>query len=65
MYKNKIKQYRKEKQMTMKELAIKTNISEGYICHLEKGTRRNPSTKVMEKIAKVLNKKITEVFFQE
>jgi len=65
MYKNKIRQYRKDKKITLKELASRTGISIGYLCHLEKGTRSNPSTKIMEKIAESLNKSITEVFFDE
>ena len=63
MYKNKIKKYRKEKGLTMKEVADKSGISIGYLCHLEKGSRDNPSTEVMENIAIVLNKSIPEIFF--
>ena len=47
MYKNKIKLYRKDEKMTLEELAKITGISTGYLCHLEKGTRNNPSTKIM------------------
>jgi len=63
MYKNKIKRYRKEKGLTLKELAEKSGVSAGYLCHLEKGTRDNPSTEVMENIALVLDKSIPEIFF--
>ena len=63
MYKNKIKKYRKEKGLTLKELAEKSGVSAGYLCHLEKGSRDNPSTEVMENIAIVLNKTIPEIFF--
>ena len=63
MYQNKIKQYRKEMGLTMKETAQKSGISVGYLCHLEKGRRGNPSTGVMEKIAKTLKKTIPEIFF--
>jgi len=63
MYKNRIKEYRKERKLTIKELAEKCGVSAGYICHLEKGKRDNPSTEVMENIAKVLNKSIPEIFF--
>lgn len=64
MYYNKIKYYRKQKKMNLVEMANKVGITPGYLCHLEKGTRANPSIKVMEKICNVLNKSITEVFFQ-
>lgn len=63
MYKNKLKECREEKGMTLKELAEKSGVSAGYLCHLEKGKRDNPSTEVMENIAKVLDKTIPEVFF--
>lgn len=63
MYKNKIREYRKEKGMNLEELAIKSEISPGYLCHLEKGTRKNPSIQVMEKIAKVLGRDIADIFF--
>ena len=63
MRKNKIKIIRKQKEITVAELAKSAGISAGYLCHLEKGTRNNPSLEVMEKIAKALNKSVAEVFF--
>lgn len=63
MYKNRIREYRKQKGMNLDELARKSGISTGYLCHLEKGTRANPSIQVMEQIAKVLEKNIAEIFF--
>ena len=63
MYKNKIKKYRKQKGLTLKELADKCGVSAGYLCHLEKGNRDNPSIEVMENIAIVLGKSIPEIFF--
>lgn len=63
MYKNRIKEYRKKSGLTLRELADKSHVSVGYICHLEKGTRDNPSTEVMEDIATALNKSIPEIFF--
>ena len=63
MYKNKIREYRKKQAMTLKELSDKIGISSGYLCHLERGTRKNPSIKTMEKIANALQKSITDIFF--
>lgn len=63
MINNKIKIIRKEKGMTLSKLSDLSKISVGYLCHLEVGSRRNPSFEVMEKIAKALNKSINEVFF--
>lgn len=64
MYDNKLRILRQEKGLTIAELAELSGISAGYICHLEKGTRKNPSIETMEKIAKVFNKSILEVFFK-
>lgn len=63
MYKNRIREYRKQKGMNLEELARKAGISVGYLCHLEKGTRLNPSIQIMENISKVLGKEVVEVFF--
>jgi XRE family transcriptional regulator of biofilm formation len=63
MNKNKIREYRLKKGMSLKELADKAEISAGYLCHLEKGTRANPSIKVIEKIANVLGKNISDLFY--
>lgn len=65
MYKNKIRVYRKANGMKLEDMAKRVGISTGYLCHLEKGTRRNPSTKIMENIAKVLKKNVAEVFFED
>lgn len=63
MINNRIKIIRKEKGMTLNKLSDLSKVSTGYLCHLEVGTRKNPSFEVMEKIAKALNKSINEVFF--
>jgi len=63
MIKNKIREYRLEKGLSMKELAQRSNISIGYLSHLENGSRENPSTEVMKRIAKALDETIIEVFF--
>ena len=65
MYQNQIKKYRKQKGMTIEQLAEEVDASMGYICHLENGTRKNPSTELMVKIAKALDHNILEVFFHE
>ncbi len=64
MYKNSIRKYRKEIGMNLEEMAKKVGISTGYLCHLEKGTRKNPSTQIMEKIANALKKTVQEIFFE-
>ena len=63
MYKNKIRKYRIQSGLTLKEVADRCGISAGYLCHLEKRNRDNPSTEVMENISIVLGKTIPEIFF--
>lgn len=65
MYYSKLKALRINKGMTLEELAEISNVSAGYLCHLENGTRKNPSIEVMEKIAKALNTNIFEIFFNK
>lgn len=59
---NRIKEIREEEGIKQYELAEMSSLSEGYICHLEKGTRDNPSYKTMVKIATALKRKVQEVF---
>ncbi len=65
MSNNKIKEYRKKKKMTEKQLASLVGISTGYLCHLERGTRNNPSTEIMKKIANELGESVLDIFFSE
>ena len=59
---NKIKEIRKEEGMTQYTLAKMSRLSVGYICHLERGTRGNPSYRTMYKISFALKRKVKEVF---
>ena len=63
MCNNQIKFIRKQKGITLLQLSNYTGISVGYLCHLENGSRKNPSLEIMEKISKALNKTIAEIFF--
>jgi len=63
MYNNKMRQIREKNGMTLEELSVKTGISVGYLSHLERGTRDNPTICVMDKIAYALGKSLAEVFF--
>lgn len=60
--KNNIRKIREEEGIKQYALAKMTGLSESYICHLERGTRENPSYKAMIKIAAALNRKVQEVF---
>lgn len=63
MYKNRIREYRERRGYKLQELADKAGISVGYLSHLERGERDNPSTEVMENIAIALNASIAKIFF--
>ncbi len=63
MYINNLKRIRKSKDLTIEKLSELSGVSMGYICHLERGTRKNPSRDVMEKIASVLDEPIVKIFF--
>lgn len=65
MYNNKIRKFREKNNMTLKELSNKIGISVGYLSHLERGSRSNPSKEVMENIAKALYASIPEIFFSK
>ena len=60
---NKLTIIRKSKGMTIYELSQLSGVSMGYICHLEKGSRKNPSKEIMERIAKALGESVIEIFF--
>lgn len=63
MYVNNLRKIRKSKKLTIQELSELSGVSMGYICHLERGSRQNPSRYVMEKISKVLGEPIIKIFF--
>ena len=60
---NNIEKFRKEQKMSLTSLAKKTALTPGYICHLEKEVRSNPTYSTMKKIAEALDKSIVDVFF--
>ncbi len=61
---NNIKKYRLQKNLTQKDLANATGLSQGYISGLEKGIR-NPSLKALDKIAVCLGIDITKLISLE
>lgn len=64
MYNIQMKNIRKKKGITLAKLSEMTNISIGYLCHLENGTRKNPSIEIMDRIAISLGSSINDIFFQ-
>lgn len=63
MYINNLRKIRQAKNMTIRDLAEKSGVSIGYICHLERGTRKNPTIEVIEKLAKALGEPAIKIFF--
>lgn len=59
---NRIKEFREEQGMKQAVLANKANVSVGYLSHLERGDKKNPSYRVMKNIADSLGKTIGDVF---
>ena len=49
--------------LTQKELAKSVGITNKYLSQIETGKSKNPSKPLMEKIAKVLNYSVQELFF--
>ena len=51
---NKMKINRKNRKITLSELSLRTGLSVGYLCHLENGSRNNPSYNTMKNISDIL-----------
>lgn len=56
-----IKYLRSLKRMSQEDLALEANVNKNYLSDLERGTR-NPTLKVMEKIANALGISLEELF---
>lgn len=65
MYKSKMRKIRIQMGLTLEDISDITGLSVGYLSHLELGTRKNPSTEVMDKISFALKKSISEIFFTD
>ena len=62
--KNILKEVREEKEMSQQELAEKSSVSRTTISELETGKTEVVTNTTLEKIAKELNRKVTDIFFQ-
>ncbi len=63
--KNILKEVREEKEMSQQELAEKSSVSRTTISGLETGKTEVVTNTTLEKIAKALNRKVTDIFFQD
>ena len=52
---------REAKGMSQRDLARKAGVTPGYIAQLEMGLRKNPSLIVLQRLAKALGVKVTEL----
>ncbi|WP_313558839.1 helix-turn-helix domain-containing protein [Ruminiclostridium cellobioparum] len=59
---NKLFKARKARDFTISMLANKTGFSQGYISELERDVKKNPSKKVMDKLAEALKVNISDLF---
>ena len=59
---NKMKEYRTNKGLSMKDLSMSSGISERYLYFIENGDRM-PSIKTAKKIADALHGNIEQIFF--
>ncbi len=65
LMKNKIKDLRKNKGMTQKELALKAGVCRTTLSRLENNIERVTSTKVLLKIANALDTTVEQIFFSK
>lgn len=61
----KIKQLRKDKKMSISELAEKANVAKSYLSSIERNLQTNPSIQFIEKISSVLGVSVNELINEE
>lgn len=57
----KIKQLRKEKRMSISELAEKAGVAKSYLSSIERNLQSNPSIQFIEKISQVLGVSVNDL----
>ena len=60
---NRLKEYREEAKLTQEELAKISEVSRNTISAIETKKNINVTYEIMEKLAKALNKKVANIFF--
>lgn len=60
----KIREYRIQKGLTMKDVEVISGLSNGHLCKIEKGIRRKLSEETLLKISTCLNISLEELFVQ-
>jgi transcriptional regulator with XRE-family HTH domain len=59
----KLKTFRKESRMTLKQLAVKAGCTDAYLSQLERG-HANPSIMILKKIASALGVRVVDFFLE-
>lgn len=59
----KIKEFREEQGLSQIELSQKSGVSRTIISGLESGTIKTTTTETLSKVARALDKKVSEIFF--
>nr|WP_286168704.1 helix-turn-helix domain-containing protein [Roseburia sp. 1XD42-34] len=62
---DRIKKLRKDKNMSISELAEKAGVAKSYLSSIERGIQKNPSIQFMEKISYVLGTSINELLRED
>ena len=61
-FSSKLEYYRKSNNLSIDELASKTDLSVSYISLLETGKRKNPSLDTLDKFAEIFKIDVVEFF---
>ena len=61
----KIREFRDELKMSQTQLAQKANVSRSIISGLENGTISVTTTETLSKIARALDKRVSDIFFEQ
>jgi len=56
-----IRKLREAQGLTQEGLARKAKVTQGYVSHLEKGLKKNPSLPTLKKLARALGVPVTEL----
>lgn len=62
---DKIKALRKEKNLSISELAEKAGVAKSYLSSIERNIQTNPSIQFMEKVCRVLDISVNELVLED
>jgi XRE family transcriptional regulator of biofilm formation len=58
-----VKKFRKQKKISLSELAERAGVAKSYLSSLERNLQKNPSIQFLEKISSALNVTINELLY--